>query len=347
MGIIRHGKNYWLDLRVRGKRVRRSLGTDEYYLALDRAKAITDELRAPRPAGTPIAEFFDKYRAWARETKSSSFRTEDYRLKIIKAWCEGAGLSTLDAITPWHIEQMRADIRAHDRRTKAESPQHGKTATKGTANRYCALLRTVFNKARDWGVFKGENPVSRVKFYREGGKVRPLSEKEIAAVIEAARAVSADKDTSATGRAIYDICRLVLDTGLRRSEVLNLRWADIIDEEIRVRGKGGKVRMVPLNDDAQRLLRARPRLTAYVFDIPNRNSAGVLRRVTETITRKTGVPFHLHQLRHAMASRLMAAGVDIVTISDLLGHGRTMTTLLYTHSSPKLKREAVDLLGKI
>lgn len=344
MGLIKRGANYWLDIRVRGKRVRRSLGTGEYYLALDRARDITAELRQPRPAGTDIAEFFDKYRAWALETKPASYRNEDRQLAWIAANLAAQGLVTLEEVTPYHIEQMRAAVRSHDRRTKADSPQKGKGASRATANRYCAVLRAVFTKAIDWGVFKGTNPVSKVKFYREGAKVRPLSEAEVGKVIEAAREISADKHTSPMGRAFYDLCRLVLNTGLRRSEALNLRWSDIIDDELRIKGKGGKVRFIPLNDEARAVLESRPRLTAFVFNIPNRNAAGVLRRVTETVRRKTGVDFHLHLLRHAFASRLMAAGTDIVTVGDLLGHSASMTTMLYAHSSKTLKKAAIFAL---
>lgn len=316
-------------------------GMDTYQLAIERAREIAAELRSPRPAGAGIPEFFEKYRAWARETKPASFRNEDHQLTWISANLAAQGLVTLEEVTPYHVEQMRAAVRARDRRTKPDSPKKGKGTSPATTNRYCAVLRAVFNKAIDWGTFKGTNPVSKVKFYREGARVKPLDNSEVEKVIEAARAISADKHTSPMGRALYDLCRLVLNTGLRRSEALNLRWADIIDDELRIKGKGGKVRFIPMNDEARATLDGRPRLTAYVFNVPNRNAPGVLRRVTETVRRKTGVDFHLHLLRHAFASRLMAAGTDIVTVGDLLGHSASMTTMLYAHSSPELRKRAV------
>lgn len=332
---------WWLDVWVGKKRLRRSLRTDDRALALERARDLELELRRPRSAGLQIEEFFCKYRAWARETKPASYRNEDRQLTWIAGYFTAQNVATLEEITPYHIEQMRAAIRSRDRRTKAESPKKGKGTSKATINRYCAVLRTVFNKAIDWGTFRGTNPVSKVKFYKEGEKVRPLAEAEVERVLAAAESISRDKDTSPTGRALYDICRVVLNTGLRRSEVLNLRWSDIIDDELRIKGKGGRVRFIPLNAEARGILDGRPRLTAYVFNVPNRNAAGVLRRVTETIRRKTGVDFHLHLLRHAFASRLMAAGIDIVTIGDLLGHSSSMVSLLYTHSNPELRKRAV------
>ena len=57
----RHGKNFWLDIWVGKKRVRRSLRTDERALAIERARDITVELRKPKPVGTDIAEFSKKY----------------------------------------------------------------------------------------------------------------------------------------------------------------------------------------------------------------------------------------------------------------------------------------------
>jgi integrase len=92
------------------------------------------------------------------------------------------------------------------------------------------------------------------------------------------------------------------------------------------------------------IARAAARHGVFVFDVPYRDSVSVLRRVTETVKRQTGIPFHLHLLRHAFASRLLAAGVDIVTVSSLLGHGARMTTLLYAHSSIDQMRKAVDTL---
>jgi integrase len=329
-----------LDIWCGKKRVRRSLHTSEHALAIERARDITVELRRPRPAGTPITEFTKTYLEWAKQTKPASCGTEKYRVAIIRLWFNNAGILTLSAITAQSVEQFRAYV-------MTRPVGHGdKKVGRTTANRYLALLRTMLNKAADWGMFEGRNPVSKVKFYREGAKVRPLTEDEVGRVLEAAREISASKHTSPTGRAIYDICRVVLNTGLRRSEVLNLRWADVGDDELQIRGKGGKVRMIPLNAEARSIIGRQYRAGSFVFAVPNRNASGVLRRVTETIARKTQVHFHIHLLRHSFASRLLAAGVDVVTIGDILGHSAHMTTLLYAHSSPARKRQAVDMLGR-
>ena len=338
--LAKRGTHWWLDIRVRGRRVRRSLGTPERALAIERARDITLELRNPKPPGTPIDEFAARCLDWSRETKPASYAAERYRVDIIKAWFNKAGLLTLESITPYHIEQFRAAVCA-----RPIGKEKGRTTSRPTANRYLALVRVMFNKARDWGTFTGTNPVSKVRFYREGGKVRPLDNSEVTRVLEAADTLAARKDATPLQREAPRLFRFILQTGLRRSEALNLRWVDVGDEGIRVRGKGGKVRVVPLNATAQEILDSEKRLTQYVFDVPGRTSPSVLRRLTETICKQTGVPFHLHLLRHAFASRLLASGVDVVTIGDLLGHSSAMVSLLYTHSSEAQKRRAVDTLG--
>ena len=336
--IRKKGRNFWLDIWVGKKRVRRSLRTDERTLAIERARDITVELRRPKPAGTDFSEFSEKYLAWARQTKPASVRAEEYRMLIMRTWFAGAGISTLEAITPYHIENFRAWLRIRP------IGHTDKTVGKSSVNRYLALLRTMLNRAVDWGMFSGPNPVSKVKLFREGAKIRPLTESEIAKVLEAARVISSKKDATPMAYALYDICCLILHTGLRRSEALNLRWTDTGDDELRVRGKGEKMRTIPLNAEARTIIERQVRMSPFIFAIPNRGSGSVLRRVTETVTRRAGVGFHLHLLRHSFASRLIASGVDIVTVGDLLGHSSSMTALLYSHSSPARMRQAVDRL---
>ena len=338
MNIRKHGRFYRLDIWVGKKRVRRSLRTDERALALDRAREIERELRTPRPKGLLLAEFSKKYLEWAKQTKPSSEGTEKYRMPVIKSWFNNAGILTLEGITTYSVEQFRASLLT--RRIGDTARTIGRT----TANRYLALIRSMCNKAKDWGEFTGDNPVSRVKFYREGTKIRPLTEAEVATVLSATDALAARKHATPLQREAPALFRFILNTGLRKSEALMLRWADVGDDAITVKGKGGKARTIPLNAEAVEIFKKRQRLSQFVFDIPGRTSGSLLRRLTATIAKNAQVPFHVHLFRHVFASRLIAAGVDIVTVGSLLGHGAAMVTLLYTHSNPGLMRRAVDTL---
>jgi len=147
VNVRKRGRHFWLDLWVGKKRVRRSLHTDEYRLALERARDIATDLRdRAKRTGLPFAAFSAQYLEWARQAKPASWRTESYEIAFIKSWLDNAGLLNLEDITPHHVEQLRLAVRAHDRRTKGE---HKREASKATANRYLALLRAVFNRARD------------------------------------------------------------------------------------------------------------------------------------------------------------------------------------------------------
>jgi len=347
MKLIRRGRTYWLDIRVGAKRHRVSLHTDEYGLALERARDKAIELKAGdgKPgAGLRFKDFSPKYLAWARDTKPRNVRTETCHLNAMIGYFESQGLSRLDEVTPYHVEQFRMWIRTQDRRTHPKEGSPPVLPSKATTNRYCALLRKFYNLALDWEIYKGTNPVSKVKFYKEDGTVRPISPEDFEKVIAAAREIAA-KPQSPIQRVITDLIMLSINTGLRKSEALNLRWRGIRDDEIEVRGKGDKIRRVPLNDTAREIIERQPRLGPFVFDVPNRAQNDLLRRTVRQIRKKSGVlHFRYHLTRHFFTSSLLAAGVDIQTISELLGHSKILTSLIYSHSTPQRRRDAVAAL---
>lgn len=334
-------KYYWLDVWIGKRRVRRSLKTDEYSLAIERARDITLELKRGRPAGVTFAELVPKYLAWARDTKAA-YRSERYQVPVIERWFEEHGAPRLADVTPYLIEQFRVDVCSRHRL----ATKRPKGAAKSTANKYCALLRVMFNRARDWGLYDGANPVQRVRFYPDPPELRVLTDEEKAAVMAAAARIRAEADPrSPVQRVIPDFLELLFNTGLRRAEALNLRWQSVEDTTISVLGKGSKRRRVPLNAAAQAVLARQPRLTAYVFDIPNRDSGQVFAHTVRRTRRLSGVEhFHLHLCRHWFTAALLRAGVDIKTVGDLLGHSRISTSLIYAHSSPEGRQRAVDAL---
>jgi integrase len=348
--LNKRGKNWWLDIWVghgkARKRVRRSLKTDERALAIDRARDIERELREGVHAGLPFSELKEKYLAWARDTKPSSARDDGYHAGILARYFETEGISTIEEITPYIIERMRIWLRAKDRRAKPDGPLKDKPSARSTVNRYCALLRAMINKARDWDLFAGPNPVSKVKFYREPQEIDALGPVELEAVMKACLTIATAPE-SPIQRAIHDLAILAVNTGLRKSEALHLRWRDVRDEEVIVYGKGGKRRVVPLNAAARAAIEHYiiPHSGVFVFNLPNRDQPGILHRTVKRIRTLSGVPgFHWHRFRHTFTTSLLGAGVDIQTIAELLGHSRISTALLYSHSSPDRKRRAVDML---
>jgi integrase len=340
--IKKFGRYYWLDFWCGKKRIRRSLKTTEHGLAIAKANDLVRKYRADAKISTAnLRDFAARYLEWARETKPASWPAERLRLDKMLELFDELKVKNLDEVTAYHIEQIRAMLKTRTIIKGKESRNVDRSKT--TLNRYLQILRGMFYRAIDWEIIPGPNPLRKVKFAREGAKIQPLTEEQIKIIIAEATAIS-KKPESPIQKVLSDLLTLILNTGLRRSEALNLKCEDIGDAEARVLGKGAKVRTIPLNAVALAIINRQPRSGRYVFDVPNRSSGSLLRRTMDKISKRAGVRTGLHLFRHAFATRLLAAGVDIVTISEILGHGRMMISLLYSHSDPARKRHAVDSL---
>jgi site-specific recombinase XerD len=153
---------------------------------------------------------------------------------------------------------------------------------------------------------------------------------------------------------------LLYGSGLRVAEAAGLRLEDVdpYTRTVRVRGKGGRERIVPLTGSslatleeslAARGVAAGPgpdgRLPVFVNGRGGRLSARSLRRI---VTRYLpGSPERggssPHALRHSFATHLLDHGADLRAVQELLGHARLSTTAVYTHVTKRRLRESYDL----
>ena len=341
--IKKHGRYYWLDIWIEGKRVRRSLKTTEHGLALEKARDIKNELLAKaQKKDITVHEFSLKYLTWAWDTKPASADQESRRMKKILEFFDSINVTYLSDVTPYHLEQLRSWLKM--RKVKVGDKEVERPRSQATLNRYLQLLRGMFYKAIDWEVYKGSNPLKKVKFYREQPVIKPLSHYEAKAILEACRQIGAKKGASSLQKAFADLVEFGFNTGMRKSEILNLQWKDIKNWEATVKGKGDRIRTVPLNAAARAIVERQRRQTPYVFPIENREQQDLFRRTVLRIRALTGIPFHFHLCRHYFATKLLERGVDIVTISSILGHSKMMTSLLYSHTDREKKKAAVERL---
>lgn len=143
-------------------------------------------------------------------------------------------------------------------------------------------------------------------------------------------------------------------TGMRLAELqsLNKQDIDMVTEQLRVRGKGRKERIVPLGRAATRALRLLELRQAEtpggssgdaVFTSVNgrrlstRQIQNIVRRAMDTLADAENLS--AHALRHSFATHMLDAGADLVAVKDLLGHASLSTTSIYTHTSKeRLKR---------
>ena len=150
----------------------------------------------------------------------------------------------------------------------------------------------------------------------------------------------------------------VYATGLRVSEVVFLKLADIDSQRMVIRveqGKGGRDRYVMLSPQLLRILRAYWRLTRpahWLF--PGRDGERpldptVLHAACRSARLAAGLSKHVtvHTLRHSFATHLLEAGVNLRVIQHMLGHDKIQTTALYTHISLEEQRAAPRLMESL
>ncbi len=144
-------------------------------------------------------------------------------------------------------------------------------------------------------------------------------------------------------------------TGLRRNELLNLKFTDVDVENntLFVRyGKGGKDRIIPLNDTLVFILkkyldmREKYLITCPEFFVSSKANSGFtehgLKHVVKLIKKISNISFTLHALRHTFATLMLEGGCDIYSLSKMLGHSDIKTTTIYLSASARhLRLQAV------
>ncbi|MDF1705077.1 MAG: tyrosine-type recombinase/integrase [Aeromicrobium sp.] len=202
------------------------------------------------------------------------------------------------------------------------------------------LALSAYFGAQRWAVeTRRGHRTSLVGFYRWGAKHGATS-------LDVAEALPRVKPAAPAPRPVSDeayrhalvrgdvrtrlMVRLAAECGLRRAEVAGLHSDDLVEDmagwTLRVRGKGGKVRDVPLPDALSRDLRALPR--GYVFPGDDHGHLSP-RWVGTLVSRALPDAWTMHKLRHRAATRWYAVDRDTFTVQDLLGHASPATTRAY------------------
>ncbi|MBS1683983.1 MAG: tyrosine-type recombinase/integrase [Bacteroidetes bacterium] len=153
----------------------------------------------------------------------------------------------------------------------------------------------------------------------------------------------------------HAIFSMFILAGLRRGELLNLKYADVDIDNLTIfvrQGKGAKDRMIPMSftlaESLRKYVAERKRLqkTCAEFFVSLQRNVGLtprgLRSLARNIQWASGIKFSIHKLRHTFATLMLEGGCDIYSLSRMMGHSDIKTTTIYLSASVQHLRSQVS-----
>jgi len=333
-------KKYRVCVSIKGKRVTRVV--DNLTIARETEAAIKGDMvrgeyeinRGIKEAPT-LGELWAKYLPWAKEHKKTwKCDLYNYQTHLEPRF----GKKALDAISSLDVERLKLEMK------KGVSKQ-GRAFSQATIKHQVVLLNRLYNLARRWGIYNGENPVDRVEKPRlDNLRTEFLSDEE------ADRLLKTLAEWPCRESAAF--VKFTLYTGLRRSELFKLTWNDVDFNRgmITLREpKGGKTMTLPISTQALEVLKGLEPASPYVFPGKNGEQRTDFKGPWRRIRKAAGLPenFRFHGLRHHFASTLVSSGIDLGVIQALLCHKDSRTTQRYSHLQPGALREAALKSGDL
>jgi integrase len=342
MAIYRRGKVWWYSFEFQGRRVQQSSGFTNKKRAIDAMSIRRTELLERRAGlsqkklAPKFEEHVEKFLAWSKQqhrpkTRELHGTNCDTLLRFFRGcW--------LDEINSGMVEDFKL-ARAGEERRNAKD---GSIISPATVNRALTTLKKLFHHAEKCG-YGLSNPAKGVEFLNEGpGRMRVVSFPEELAYF------------TKTSQPLKDIAQIILDTGLRPEEVFRIRIENIDFTERAIFNPFGKTnaarRKVTMTADVVEMLERRTKKPKSPFVFPSRGNLdcpiGSVRKAHDAAVEKAGIKehFRLYDLRHTFATRAVAAGVDLPTLSAILGHTSIQMTMRYVHPAEEQKRFAAGKL---
>ena len=229
---------------------------------------------------------------------------------------------------------------------------HGMRDTPGHANRTLGVLSRMMTLAEVWEIRpEGVNPCRHVKKYPEHKRDRFLSDDEYRRLGAALR--DAERESFASPVAIAAI-RLLMLTGCRSGEIMNLRWdyVDLEMGELRLPDSKTGSKVVHLGDPAIAVLRGIPRSKGNPWVLPGVKPGRHISYLHDSWRRildRAGIEnLRIHDLRHSFASGGLLVGEGLPMIGKLLGHSKVQTTARYAHlANDPIKAAANRIASRI
>jgi integrase len=347
MAVYRRGKTWWFVFEYGGRKVQESSGFKNKTAAmraeakrkadlLDRRAGFTKLKLAPK-----FEEFVDSFLKWSEQQhRPKTYGLHQWNCQTLKRFFSG---KYLDEITSDMVEDFKS---ARKRETKQKASE-GRTIKNATVNRALTTLKLLFHQAERSG-YSVKNPVAGVAMFPEPlDSMRVISFEEQAAYL------------SETSQPLRDVARVMLDTGMRPEEVFRMRVENIDFKQKTIFNPFGKTkaarRTIPMTDDVMFLLKARVKAveekeSPFVFQSPHdfQKPVGSVKKAHKAAVERAKIKghFRLYDLRHTFATRAVASGADLPTLSALLGHASIQMTMRYVHPAAEQKRTAIEKFEK-
>lgn len=257
-------------------------------------------------------------------------------------WAKEFGDYALHAITPEMVAKVR------DRMLSEITNRHKQRAS-ATVKRYLAALSRLFSIAvKEWQWIH-DNPVSKIQKPAEAkARTRFLSQEEISKLLISCK--------QSKCRHLYPFVVLALSTGMRRGEILGLRWQNIDYEHNQIildTTKNGDPRCPPLSSFAKEVLqehyKGEPLNNLIFVSTTNPKTSIDLKRSWGYALERAGLQDQgivIHSLRHTTASHLALHGKSLHDIASLLGHKDLQVTRRYAHLTNPYKAKMVEDLSE-
>lgn len=331
MGVYKKGNKYYCRICYKGKRQNLCCvgAKDELEAKIFQANALTNLVQIVN--GLKVDErkekkFKDVCNIFLDYSKTNK---KDYKRDVAKVdvLLEHFNGNTLAKdITPAKIEDFKAKL--------------SEKYSNAYINRYLACIKTMFNLAlkNDYVL---TNPMKAVKMMKEDNyKIRYLTQDE------------EERLFKTLPEHLIPIVICALQTGLRKSNILQLRW-ELVDlefgfiEVLAQHNKGHKIIKIPISNKLRETLETIPRIGEYVFTNPKTGTHyNHIEDGFNTACKKAGIEnFRFHDLRHTVATRLVEKGIDLRVVQEIMAHSSIITTQRYMHPTPKRKIEAIEVLN--
>jgi len=331
MAVYKRGDKgvFYMNFTVNGVRVFRSTGKftkkeAKLVEAVEKKKLMEDAALSPREkrARMKFSEAIKK--VYDERWKNNKDGEKSYRnMELVMGIIGDLPISKIDEDIVAHLVMM----------------MEGKGNKPATINRNLAGLKTVLKHHKQ--------PWDHIKLKKETkGRIRVLSREEEGRAVELLR--NATHRQRGHYPEIADLVEVLADTGMRLSELLNLKYEDINPTSNLISiwiNKGDKPRSIPMTSRVRNIMETRrPGNPDRPFTIGRDQAERGWNWVRKEMGYGADREFVLHALRHTCASRMVNAGVDLYVVKELLGHSSIQITERYAHLNPAKLVQAISVL---